>query len=237
MSHAGADGSVKSIDYDISRFGANDNNTLGPILESGDVVIVPRGETFILADEVNHPGPATRRELSVSPNKPMRLSTLIYATGGLKTGANRKLVKILRLAKDGTRIALAADLDAQEKHESKSAPVATAPAPANAAAADSDPVLADGDIVVVAPTGGIAVIGKVRQPNVYPVNGQSIKLTRIIALAGGFAEFAKPSAVLIIKAGNPGNVIHVDTTLIQKGGFQDPDLEEGDLVFVPERLL
>lgn len=251
VSHTTPEGTIKTTFYDVSKFGERNNSSVGPILESGDLVKVPRGEVFLLAGEVFKTGPANRRELSVAPDRPVRLSTLLYGTGGLKSGANRRKVTILRLTKDGKRVTFYADLDAPAKSEAKAPgappppgrtnkPAAT-PAPveqeADKAEGENDPALADGDIVVVGPTGGVAVLGKVRNPNIYPTGGAPLKLSRVIAMAGGFAEFAKPSAIQVIKASNPGTIIHIDMNFNQKGGFQDPELDEGDLVFVPERLL
>src|SRR6185295_10082248 len=102
-------------------------------------------------------------------------------------------------------------------------------------AIDLDPVLQDGDIVVVSATGGVPVLGKVRLPSVVPIGGQSIKLSRVIAMAGGFAEYAKTSAVTVLKGGNAP--MQYDMSKMQNGQFQDPDLEDGDVVVVGERLL
>jgi len=228
VSHTAADGSVKTEMFDVSQFGEPASKSLGPVLEAGDVVKVPRGEVFILAGEVVRAGPVNKRDPALRSDAVVRVSQVIYATGGLKPGANRKAVKIIRQSKDGKRQTLAVDLDAAEK---PAGPVAAK------SGADVDPVLQDGDIVVVGATGGITVLGKVRVPGVYPVGGQTIKLTKVIATAGGWAEFAKTNALIIVRASNPQAPMHVDMSLIQKGSFQDVELEEGDLVYVPEKLL
>ncbi len=233
LSRTATDGSVKIETFDVSRFGDADSKTLGPLLRAGDVVKVSRGDVFILAGEVNKAGPVSRRDLAARPDSTPRVSTAIYSTGGLKAGANRKAIKVLRRDKDGGRQVLMADLDASENPAQKSPNAVES----NVPKADPDPALQNGDIVVVSPTGGIPVLGKVRAPNVYSIGGQSIKLSRIIAMAGGFAEFAKTSTVIIVKANNGYGTIHVDMSLLSKGNFQDVDLEEGDLVYVPERLM
>ncbi|HLX62150.1 MAG TPA: SLBB domain-containing protein [Planctomycetota bacterium] len=221
LSRVQDDGSVKVETFDITHFGeAGKTPTLGPLLAPGDTIKIPRGDVFILAGEVLKPGPLNRRDLGVPVGQPVRVSHLVYASGGLKTGANRKNLRLIRTTKDGKREILSVDLDAK---------------PGDDKAAAADPILQDGDTVVASPTGMIAVLGKVRAAGLYPMNGDTVKLSRAIALAGGFGEFAKTSSVLVLKAGNWLNPIHVDMS-IQKG-FQDMDLEEGDLVFVPERLL
>lgn len=244
VSRATAAGTVTTEIYDVSSFGDSNSKSLGPVLEPGDVVKVPRGDVFILAGEVVKPGPLNRRELSSRSEKFARVSSAIYATGGLKSGANRRAVKILRQTKDGSRQILMADLDAAEKSSTSSSfngagNLVTQPGSGatGSAAADPDPILQDGDVIIVSSAGGVGVLGKVRVPGIYPINGPSMKLSRVIATAGGFAEFAKTSTVIVIKANNPGGPIHVDMSVLQKGGFQDVELEEGDLVYVPERLL
>jgi len=223
LSRVQDDGSVKVETFDITHFGeAAKTPSLGPLLAPGDTIKVPRGDVFILTGEVLKPGPINRRELGVPTGQPVRLSHLIYASGGLKSGANRKNLRLIRSTKDGKRESVSVDLDAQPKSgDDKSGA--------------SDPILQDGDTVVASPTGTIPVLGKVRTPGLFPMNGDTIKLSRAIALAGGFAEFAKQSSVLVLKAGNWLNPIHVDMS-IQKG-FQDIDLEEGDLVYVTEKIL
>ena len=223
-----ADGRVTSETYDVSGIGNPGAKTLGPVLEAGDVIKVARGDVFILAGEVLKPGALNKRDSALlGGGGNVRVSSAIYATGGLRPGANRKSVKVLRTTKDGKRVVLNVDLDAPE-NPGKSAPSDTP---------DPDPLLLDGDIVLVGQSGGVAVLGKVRLPGVYPVGGQNIKLTRVLALAGGFAEFAKTSSITIIKASNGYGALHVDLSQIQKNGFVDPELEDGDLVFVGEKLL
>lgn len=233
-----ADGTVTSETYDVSGIGNPGAKTLGPVLETGDVIKVARGEVFILAGEVLKPGPLNKRDSALlGGGGSVRVSSAIYATGGLRPSANRKAVKVLRTTKDGKRVVLNVDLDTQAAPAVPAAPAAAGEKHAASDAADPDPLLQDGDIVLVGQSGGVAVLGKVRAPGVYPVGGQSIKLTRVLALAGGFAEFAKTSSITIIKASNGYGAMHVDLSQIQKNGFVDPELEDGDLVFIGEKLL
>jgi len=225
-----SDGSIKSDSYDITRFGEAGSKTLGPLLEPGDVVKVPRSEAFVLAGEVNKAGAITRREMAVPPGVPVRVSNVVYSTGGLKQGANRSNIRIVRTDKDGNRRVLKVDMDAPSgKADGKGG--------RGGGAAPGDPELEDGDLVIVDAGGTVPVLGRVRLPGMYPMNGNTLKLSRAIALAGGFADFAKQSSVIVLKASNNYAPKHVDMSLIQKGGFQDEDLEEGDLVYVGERML
>jgi protein involved in polysaccharide export with SLBB domain len=244
------DGSVKNEIVDISHFGDPGNKSLGPLLEPGDVVKVPRGDVFILAGEVTKAGPVTRRELGTPAGQPVYVSNLVYTAGGLKQGANRKNVKVLRTLKDGTRLVITVDLDAPKTTSGKGDPKSKIDGPPGGTrrqggggekggegAGGGEPTLEDGDVVLVNPGGAIPVLGRVRLPGLYPMGSDTIKLSRAIALAGGFADFAKQSSVIVLKASNGFSPMHIDMSLIQKGGFQDVELEENDLVYVSERML
>ena len=70
------------------------------------------------------------------------------------------------------------------------------------------------------------------------LSGGSMKLSRVIAQAGGFAEFAKSSSVTVTRAGSHQS-IKVDVGAIVKDGQmeKDIDLEDGDIVYVGGGML
>ncbi|HYG76489.1 MAG TPA: SLBB domain-containing protein [Planctomycetota bacterium] len=225
---------------DASRLGQPDNPTLGPVLQPGAVVTVPRGEIFVLAGEVVKPGSYNRRELSIQPGEAATLTRVLFGGGGLKPTANRRDVRVVRTNADGTREVFAVNLDDAIRPSAKSeAKEKSDEAAAEVPKARIDPVLKNGDIIVAAPSGGVAILGKVRLPGVYPLAGDSLKLSRLIAMAGGFADFAKTSSVIVIRAKAPKNPVRVDVGAFSKEGVADKDidLDDGDLVIVSERLL
>jgi hypothetical protein len=82
----------------------------------------------------------------------------------------------------------------------------------------------------------IHLLGQVNKPGTVPITGQ-ITLGKAIALGGGFRQYAKMSAVRIIrKAGDRTRVIVVDFDEIVGGDRADLPLEPDDIVFVPESI-
>ncbi|HEY3319165.1 MAG TPA: SLBB domain-containing protein [Planctomycetota bacterium] len=226
------EGKAVSVTFNASRFSMPGNTDLGPLLQPGAVVTIPRGDVFIVAGEVAKGGSFSRRELGIPFGQPATLTRVLFGSGGLKAAANRRDVRIIRTAKDGSREVLSVNLDISTRATKEQRPSA----PEGPAAVD--PILQNGDIVVASSAGGVSVLGRVRAPGVYPLQGDKMKLTRALALAGGFADFAKQSAVTVIRAAEPNKPQRVDVSVIAKEGTaQDLDLEDGDLVIVSERLL
>jgi len=58
-------------------------------------------------------------------------------------------------------------------------------------------------------------------------------------MAGGFTEYAKTSSVSVIRASDPKKVQRLDVSSVTKDGNSEQDLEldDGDLVFIGERML
>lgn len=239
-------GASKTSTVDASRIGQEAGN-LGPQLRPDAVITVPRGDTFILAGEVVKPGSYNRRELSIRSGEDATLTRVLFGGGGLKPTANRRDIRLIRTKKDGAREIFSINLDnatrpsGKKKDAEKSADKIAEAADREDAGekGPADPVLQSGDIVLASSAGGVAVLGRVRQPGVYPLGGETLKLTRLLAMAGGFADFAKTSSVIVIRATAPKTPIRVDVGAISKEGAaeKDIDLEDGDLVVVSERLL
>ena len=231
-----ADGTRKTIFYDASKLtmagDGNETSDIGPDIQPGDVVVVPRGEVYILAGDVAKPGVFSRRDFMLNPGEPARVSRVLFAGGGLRISANRRELKVIRTRPDGSKevipVVLADALKApgavQQGAEASNV---------------SDPILHDGDMLYASATGGVAIYGKVRLAGVYPIGGEHMKLTRLIALAGGFLDHAKTSSVTVVHASNPTRPQRVDVSSVTKEGNveQDLELDDGDLVFVSERLL
>ena len=205
---------------DASAFGRAGRDDLGPLLRSGDVVIVPRAETFAITGEVNKQGFTSRKDMKTAAGLPIRLSLALAAAGGLKPTADRNTIRVLRIASDGTRRMTTYDLEAAlEKGDLQ-----------------QDPVLQDGDQVMVAASEGITVTGQVRAPGVYYPVSSPVRISRLIAMAGGFEKFASRSAVTIVFKDKPGQPVKVDMKKVFEGvsaaAEDDVSLRSGDMVFV-----
>jgi polysaccharide export outer membrane protein len=83
----------------------------------------------------------------------------------------------------------------------------------------------------------VFVFGRVNQPGALKVKiSEKITLLQAIAEAGGLAEGAKQSAVVITRKDKSGKEqkIHVNLKDVISGKRKDIQLQEGDVVFVPE---
>jgi protein involved in polysaccharide export with SLBB domain len=204
---------------DASTFEDPNQESVGPDLQAGDVVIVPRAGTITVTGEVAQPGVYSRKHIRNAPGQPMRLSQAIAASGGPKADANMRAVILVRTQKQ-QRNSTAYDLDAAlEQHD-----------------VSQDPALLDGDQIVIPPAAGFTVLGKVHSPGSY--FGKPMTVSRLIALAGGLDQFAKKS-ITISRKDEPGRPLRVDLSEITKDGRTEKDvtLNPGDIVYVGENML
>lgn len=79
---------------------------------------------------------------------------------------------------------------------------------------------------------GIYVMGEVRSPGMFSYE-ETLTLLRAISLAGGFSPRAQTHKVVILRRGER---LEVDAEAIVEENQEDPRLEAGDLIFVPERF-
>lgn len=203
----------------VSFFRAG-SSEVGPVLRTGDLIVVPRAESFVVTGEVAKPGVLTRKETRVQPGQPVRLSHVIAAAGGAKASANRREIRVVRTHDESQRGTLVCNLEAALETGDLA----------------QDPVLKDGDQIIVAASEGILLMGKVGQPGVYyPVAGP-MTVSKLIALGGGFGQYAKRSSVLVVKKDKAGQPLRVDMRAVLEEGRLDQDvkLEVGDTVFVGE---
>ncbi len=85
----------------------------------------------------------------------------------------------------------------------------------------------------------IYVLGKVNRPGVVPYNPgrETMTLTKLIARAGDFHQYAKQSKVKVLrKEGNRTRAIVIDFGDILDTEIQDLVLQPDDLVYVPEAI-
>lgn len=146
-------------------------------------------------------------------------ATLMQAlsmAGGLDEKGNEKKIKVIRrLATSGAETL---EFDMSEIRLNKI----------------SDPLLQNGDIVVVEENMPIGIQGNVRRSGNFYTHGATMTLTQLISQAEGFNEMADPSDVRVLSSTGVGSQVTVvyDVDKIRAGTIPDPDLHPGDLVVV-----
>lgn len=85
-------------------------------------------------------------------------------------------------------------------------------------------------------TKSISVLGHVMKPGIYDYAPGST-LMRLISTASGFAESANKRKVKIVRmVDGEKKVIVTNSTDIINGTINDPKLESGDIIYVPESI-
>jgi len=101
-------------------------------------------------------------------------------------------------------------------------------------------ILKPEDVVVVptSPKNAVFVMGEVRNPGTVPLEQEGgYTILQVLARAGGFSQFAKPSRTVIIREEGSGKqIIPVDVQKIIDNPQEAKDvvLKPGDVVFVPQ---
>ena len=96
------------------------------------------------------------------------------------------------------------------------------------------------DVVVVPASSknAVFVMGEVKNPGPIPLEQEGgLTILQVLARAGGFSQFAKPSRTVIIREEGSGKqIIPVDVEKIidNPQGGKDVVLKPGDVVFVPQ---
>lgn len=82
----------------------------------------------------------------------------------------------------------------------------------------------------------VYVVGQVRQPGAFPING-IVDVMQALSLAGGLTPFASTGNIVILRReGNQQRSIAFDYGEVEDGGALDSNIElrPGDVVVVPE---
>jgi len=101
-------------------------------------------------------------------------------------------------------------------------------------------ILKPEDVVVVPASSknAVFVMGEVKNPGPIPLEQEGgLTILQVLARAGGFSQFAKPSRTVIIREEGSGKqIIPVDVEKIidNPQGGKDVVLKPGDVVFVPQ---
>lgn len=85
---------------------------------------------------------------------------------------------------------------------------------------------------VVLPTRSFFVRGEVRQPGRFPLMGE-MTLSRAIASAGGYTEFANPKKIRIIRG---QRTFYVNAREIERYPERDIPITPGDVIVVPRSI-
>jgi len=82
------------------------------------------------------------------------------------------------------------------------------------------------------------IAGEVRNPGIHPLQIKTT-ITRAIARAGDFTDFAKQSKVIILRNSPGGQIVRheVDCEAILRGKAEDFVIEPNDVVYVPRKGL
>jgi protein involved in polysaccharide export with SLBB domain len=208
-------GKISAQEVDCTRFARTGQESLGPLLQPGDVVIVERSETITVSGEVVKPGLVNRQSANLSAGAPFYLSRALLAAGGVKASGDKKQIRLIRIRETGER--------ATSTYVLEDGKIA------------NDPVLQSGDVVEVPLGEGILVLGGVTSPGIYyDLGGSPMTLSRLVALAGGPTAKAKTGVVLVVRKRNPGAPVPVNLkAVIEEGKLgEDVRLEAGDMVFI-----
>ena len=203
----GAEGRQETIALDLSGGVPKDRDV--PV-QSGDTILVPKGDPFFVLGEVQKPG-------LYQLDKGTNVLEAITLAGGFNERAAPSGAKIVRRGADGRQETIALDL-------SGSVPK------------DRDVALQSGDTILVPKGNTFFVLGEVRKPGSYQLD-KGTNVLEGITLAGGFTDKAAPGRVRVIRNTPTGQrVIEVDVNDIMKRGNREKAiaLQENDVVVVPE---
>lgn len=101
---------------------------------------------------------------------------------------------------------------------------------------DIDLLISGGDTVRVPKAGMVYVLGDVKKPGGFALNGnQNISVLRALALAEGLNDTAKSNSARIVRPTPAGGetIIPIDLTKAMKGKIPDRMLEANDILVVP----
>lgn len=203
-----ADGS--KLDVDLDMLLSDKRAAVNLELEDGDTLFVNSvARRVVVLGAVKQPGQFSLR-------KGNRFSDALAAAGDVTESADREHAQILRATGKTLTVNPTAATAGKDP--------------------EANPVLEDGDTVVIAsiPDLTVHVLGRVKLQGVYhPKRGA--RLSQIIAAAGGLEQDADATNVCLLREGSEQRV---DMTPLLLGMTleKDPELRDGDLVNVPQSI-
>lgn len=176
-------------------------------LRPGDVIVVPEADDYVsLIGAVNAPG---RHPIA----RGARLTDAIAAAKGLRSEAERKQCVLLR---GTTRITVELGKIVTDKNSD-----------ANIEIKDGDTIIVDAVEPMV-----VSVLGQARREAQLELD-EGAKVSDAIAAAGGLTEEADAAKVKLIR-GDTRRIVDLAPLLHGDELTQDPELQHGDLVVIPE---
>ena len=162
---------------------------------------------------------AKPNSVPLSPFIQLTAMQAIGQAGGFLEDANRAGTQVIRddPTKPGAKIGLAV------------------PVTDKADSLVGDIELRPNDIIIVPRLDRVYIIGQVGKPGAVNLPSQEVlTVSKAVSLAGGFSQYAKQGEVQLMRSGKRVQVVDVRAILTGDNKIQDPVLEPGDTVFVPE---
>ncbi|MGH7143744.1 MAG: polysaccharide biosynthesis/export family protein [Planctomycetota bacterium] len=219
VTHRGMDGKLTSQTVDLQKEDPSSAASM-VMLSPNDTVYVPSlGGVFVLG-KVNKPGYQGADVARNSAGNLVSAAQSIALAAGFAEDADPEHASVLRIdPATGKTIDLKINLaDVIDN-----------------GALDEDIQLKSGDTVVIPPKAGIYVMGEVDKPGKYFAEpGDPLTVTRIIALAGGFKQYADAGRVKLYRTGKVPMTLDVNAILKNEQIERDVQLQPGDIVFVAQ---
>lgn len=180
-----------------------------------------RGKVYI-SGAVSKPGPF---EIPVDEN--MTASKALSSVGLVEDRANISQVKLIRKSPEGAAAPDPIIINLYDIRQGKT---------------ESDRVLEPEDQLIVPSVtsrGQVSITGNVRQPGNIPIPLDRVFTVKDAVVQAGFGDFADKRHVKLFRKGEKGEPMVVDMVKILETGEEemDPELGDGDHIFVPKRLI
>lgn len=182
-------------------------------LSGGEVIYVPKSQQVLVMGEVVRPGAFTLA-------KGTRILDILALAGGLRSNLSSQEIILTRQGSDKEQVWLI-DYDSLMNAQS-----------------EHNHLLEGGDVLFIPELSRqVLVLGEVVKPGVYTIY-EGARVLDAIALAGGPKSRAELGSVGIYRGGNIDLLskltIGQDRLLFQGDAHENPEIQSGDIIFVPE---
>ncbi len=206
---------IQRFKLDVTALASRQSGGDEFILQPEDTIVVPKAPPVYIAGEVRNTG-----SFYIDTQRPPLCSEFVARVGGLLDKADEKNILVVRQVEDGSRMRLPVSL------------VLIGPGQY-----ENDLLIVPGDYILVNPAREIYVLGEVEEPGPLVVGpNKVITASQAIALAGGYTKLAKKSGVSLIR---DNEVINLNLKNLYNSSSrlgQDVELQNGDILFVPESM-